>query len=146
MSKKILKLDFEQEYDFLLIAVLCGFRDYRFVFELNETLGINLCRMDDIVLPAGKPGSSTRHSHFIAEGNDQETYHVISNRDKAGTGFYIPELKNIDYFILISGAYSGIDAADFIKLVRSIELVSGAYEADPFELKSAEAFLLLTEN
>lgn len=146
MPRKVIKLDFEEEYDFLLVAVICGFKDYRFIFELNQLLSLNLIRKDDVILPAGKPGSSTRHSYYFCDGPDHESYHVISNRDKSGTGHYIPELKNIDFFILITGAYSNIDVNEFVKTIRSVEMVTGAYEAQPQELKSAEAFLLFTES
>ena len=145
MSKKILKLQFQNEFEFLLAGLISGYKDYRLCFELNTAMKLSFKRNKDVVLPAGKPGSSTTHSYFYSDGRNGERYHVISNRDKEGTGFYIPEMKNIDFFLLVSEASAKFDMDKLIKQTREIEIISGVYEIDPYELKSAEAFLLFLE-
>ncbi len=145
MTKKVLQLNFEKDFDFLIVGLLSAYRDFRLCFELNEAMKINFLRNKDVYVPAGKPGSSTRHSYFSCTGRDHEKYHVISNRDKEGTGYFIPEMKNIDYFLIVSEVAMSYDISKLIKLVRGIEIVSGAYDIQPSQMKSAEAFLLFLE-
>jgi hypothetical protein len=145
MSKKILKLPVQNEFDFFLAGLISGYKDYRLCFDLNNALQLNFLRGNDVVLPAGKPGSSTRHSYFTGEGKDGEMYHVISNRDKDGTGYFIPEMKNIDYFLVVSAAPPGFRMDALVKTTRQVEIISGVYDLDPTELKSAETFLLFLE-
>lgn len=146
MPKKVLKLDFEGDFEFALAGMLCGYKDYRLCFELNLALNLNFERNDDISLSAGRPGSSTRHSYYSFNGPDNEVYHILSNRDKGNTGFYIPEMKNVDYFLLITGASPSFDVSMIISTIRNIEIISGIYEINPKELKSADSFLIFTEN
>jgi hypothetical protein len=146
MSKKILKIDFGGDFDFLLAGIICGHKDYRLCFELNDSMALQLLRKEDVLLPAGKPVSSTRHSYYSSIGADNEHYHIISNRDKEGTGYYIPEKKNIDYFVLITETPTLFDFKYFVKQLRQITIIGGAYEFDPAEIKSAEAFFLFLES
>jgi len=145
MSKKTLKLQFNGDYDFFVAGLICGYKDYRLCFELNVALGLQFFRTEDVVQTAGRPGSSTRHSYFNFTGNDNEIYHIISNRDINNTGFYIPEMKNVDYFLLISGASGYYDFAEVIGTIRKINAIAGVYEINHRELKSAEGFLVLIE-
>ena len=145
MSKKVLKLDFTNDFDFPLIGIICGYKDFRLVFDLNYHLGFDFKRGNDVVVPAGKPGSSTRHSYYKHLGSDDEVYHIISNRDKDLTGYFIPEQKNIDYYFLVSQTNGRLDEKVLVKTIRQIDIIAGTYEIDPNELKSAEAFLIFME-
>lgn len=145
MTKKVLKLNYENEFDFLVAGLISAYRDFRVCFELNELLNFNMLRGEDVVVPAGKPGSNTRHSYFMCRGRNSESYHIISNRDKDGTGYFIPEMRNIDYFLLISEAPGSFDMNGLVRSVRKIDIISGVFEVEPAEMKSAEAFLLFLE-
>ncbi len=146
MSKKVIKLDFEGEYNFVLLGLICGFKDYKLCFELNQLLNLNFQRKEDVLFPAGRPGSSTRHSYFESKGHDFESYHVLSNRDKSGTGFVIPENKNIDFFVLVTDASLDFKTKNLITSLRKVEIISGVYEMDPYKIKSADSFLFFLES
>jgi hypothetical protein len=146
MSKKILKLSYENNRDFSVAGIVSGYKDFKVCFELNHALDLNLKRFDDVSLAAGRPGSSTLHSYFAFSGKDGEDYHVISNKDKASTGFCIPELKEIDYFVVVSGAGSTFPFEQFVNRIRKIEIISGAYVIDHTSLKSVDSFLLFLES
>ena len=48
MAKKVVQfLDFETEYDFLLLGIYCAYRDYRLCFELNLALELSFEKQDD---------------------------------------------------------------------------------------------------
>lgn len=145
-KQKILKLDFEQELDFLLVGIISGHKDFRLCFELNKALKLRFARKDDIIISAGKPGSSTSHARFLTGGNASETYNLIGNRDLEHTGFFIPEMRNVDYFFLVSGYNDNFDLAGIVEKMRDLDAVSGAFIIQPDGLKSAETFLNLIEN
>ncbi len=145
MSKKILKLTFDRDYDFSLAGIVSGSRDYKVCFELNRALGLNFTRQNDVSLETNMPGSNTTHAYFRFSGHIAEDYHLISNRDKANTGFYIPEMREIDYFLLVSGANNSFEIDNLVSKIRTIEIISGVYAIDPLQLKSVEAFLLFIE-
>lgn len=145
-KQKILKLDFEQELDFLLVGIISGHKDFRLCFELNKALKLRFARKDDIIISAGKPGSSTSHARFLTGGNASETYNLIGNRDLEHTGFFIPEMRNVDYFFLVSGYNDNFDLAGVVEKMRKLSAVSGAFIIQPDGLKSAETFLNLIEN
>ncbi len=145
-KQKILKLDFEQELDFLLVGIISGHKDFRLCFELNKALKLRFARKHDIIISAGKPGSSTSHARFLTGGNASETYNLIGNRDLEHTGFFIPEMRNVDYFFLVSGYNDNFDLAGMVEKMRKLSAVSGAFIIQPDGLKSAETFLNLIEN
>jgi hypothetical protein len=146
MSKKVLKIEKNPEYDFHIAGIITGLRDYKLCFEINKCLELELTRLDDISLSAGRPGASTNHSFFEYNGPDGEMYLLLGNRDKGNTGFYIPEMKNVDYFFLISHPPPGFEIKRIISGVREIAKVAGVYEIIPETIKSVNNFLLLVED
>ena len=145
MIKKILKIHYESEFEFVVAGLISAYKDYRLCFELNQVLKVDFKRYGDVEVPAGKLGSLTRHSYFSCRGRDHEFYHVISNKDKDGTGFFIPEMRNMDYFLLVSDVPGSYDMHATVRAVRKIDIISAAFEIQPSEMKSAEAFLLFLE-
>ncbi len=145
MNIKILKLDYKHDYDFLLVGIISACRDYQLCYELNQNLKLDFQRKEDVTVPAGKPGSQTCHSYFCCPGRDGGFYHVITNRDKNGTGFFIPEMRSIDYFLLVCEVPGNFDLTALVKSIREIKNFSGAFAIEPSEMKSAEAFIMLLE-
>jgi hypothetical protein len=145
-KQKVLRLDYEQELDFLLIGLLCGLKDFRLCYDLNQNLGLDMVRKNDLVISAGRPGSSTRHACFAIVIGGCESYYLLSNRDIENTGCFIPEMRNVDYFLVISGMARNYDTKTLIEKLRSMKNISGAFLIEPAELKSAETFLSLLEN
>lgn len=139
MAKKVLKLDFKNDYDFLLLAVICSHKDYRLCFELNQHLKLKLKRDKDIEFE-NKQKNKNSFSNFFYSNSDKEQYRVINNRGENKA--FIPEMKTIDYFIMIKNLNLKKSVDDLIGQIKKIEIISGVYEMDPNELKSAENFLL----
>ena len=138
MAKKILKIDFRFEYDFLLFAIVCSQKDYRFCFELNQLLKINLKREADVTLVIDSHQNRSNFSNYFYRSKLNEQYRVINN--KSQTGSFIPESKNIDYFLQIKNMQS--DAGTILKQLKKIEIISGVYEIEAGKLKSADNFLI----
>ena len=140
MAKKVLKFDIEIEYDFLLLAVVCSYKDYRLCFELNQYLNLKLKREKDIEL-SDRQKSKNVFSNFYCLTSDNEQFRVINN--KGSTGVFVPELKAIDYFIMIKDLNRKKKVDDLINSIKKIAIINGVYEMNPNELKSGENFLIL---
>lgn len=138
MAKKILKIDFSSEYDFLLFAIVCSQKDYRLCFELNRHLKINLKRENDVSLVIDSHKNRTDFSNYYYRSKHNEQYRVVNN--KGQTGSFIPKSKNIDYFLQIKNMQS--DSEEILKQLKKIEIISGVYEIEAGKLKSADNFLI----
>lgn len=140
MAKKILKFDIESSFDFILIAIICSFKDYRLCFELNNRFNLMLEKQNDFQLPAQKNGTVHCFSFFKSSGEDEIEYFILGN--KGNTGYLIPEKSGLDYFLLIKNASSDFDLPDFLKQMRTIEIINGAVELEPAQLKSAQNLIV----
>jgi len=140
VAKKILKFEIPNEFDFLLLAVICSYKDYRLCFELNQQLKLKLKREKDLEVLNRQKNKST-FSNFYFSSEDNEQFRVINN--KGGTRAFIPEMKTIDYFIIIKNLNQKKSVDDLINRIKKIEIISGIYEMDPNELKSGENFLIV---
>lgn len=146
MSKKTtLRIDVSGDMDFSLTGISCGIKDYRLCFELNRALDLDLERIEDLVLPLPRPGASTIHSCYCCSGADGEMYYLISNRDRNGAGYFVPEHRNLNFLFVITGEGGKFLHDTVTELIRDINLVEAAYNVPPSSIKGADAFLFLLE-
>jgi hypothetical protein len=146
MSKKLtLKIDYSDDLDFSLTGISCGHKDYRLCFDLNMALDIDMERTDDLILPLQRPGASTIHSCFMGIGSEGEMYYLISNRDKNGAGFFVPEHRNLGYFFVIAGEGGKYLRETVVETIRDIQIVEAAFDVPPSSIKGADAFTFLLE-
>jgi hypothetical protein len=144
-KKNTIKLDMSEEMDFSLTGIACGHKDYKLCFDINLALNLNMIRVEDVVLPLTRPGSFTHHSCYSTTGIDGEVYYLVSNRDKSGSGFFVPEMRNINYFFVVAGEGGKYIRDRILGAFRGLKIVEAAYDMDPSKMKSAEAFLYLLE-
>lgn len=145
MSKKVLRLEEEDLPDFLILGLVTGTKDYKLCYEINKLLGIELSMINDIELPAGRPGSQTYHSCFEYSGSDNELYLVLGNKDRNHTGQFLPEFKNIDFFLIIVNPSPWFEKSETIRKLRDIHQISGVYDIQPEQVKSINNILKLIE-
>jgi hypothetical protein len=137
--RKVHRLELQPEYDFELIALVCNLRDYKMCFELNDTMELALKRAPDIALD-DKDRNRSLHVHYAAVDGDNLEFRVVAN--KGTKGYFVPEKRNIHYFLLIRNANRAFGDSFFSRL-RGMPWLEGAYRLDPNELRSAAHFLLL---
>ena len=102
MAVKKHKLEVAIDEDFCLLGLVADQPDYRLCLLINRSLGFNLLKQEDLVLFHRKLNQDQEFSHF--EYFDDEsllTYRVIGNR--AENGYFLDELKNLDYLVHIQG-------------------------------------------
>jgi hypothetical protein len=140
-KKQTFILEYQEDYDFLLVGIFCAYRDYRICFELNKVLELAFERIADLEIKMEKKGSTSLFPVFTGSNQDDEYYFVVGN--KGTNGHFIPELKQIDFFLKIRNYSRYTEMNDLIRKIKSISIVSSVIEIEPEELKSAENFLLI---
>lgn len=135
MNKTTLKLDLD--LDFVLVAITTQLKDYMFCFKLNKQLGVNFCKIDDLELSFSTTDDPSYFSRYFYLLHESETeLYIISN--KGSEGFLIPEMKKVDFFLLIRNYIDEDDLKMLINGINKIQDVLVAAEVDPKKLKSKE--------
>ncbi len=131
-----LKLDFELDYDFLLLGIVSYERDYRLSWDINQKLMFDLARTTDHSLKHKSSGNDQLFSCYIYEDeNTYLNYKLLSNH--SGEGHLLENLKNMDYFLVVTGEYSSSYARILRdKLVR-VESVHNCFILDPEKIKNS---------
>ena len=141
MAKKLITLQFEEDYDFLLLGIFCAYRDYKLCYEINRHLEVSMERLSDLELKMEKKGSSSLFSIFSCTNTDDENYFIISN--KGSNGHFLSEMKQVDYFLMIRNYSRYTNITDITKRISELKIVSVVTEMDVTQLKSAENFLMV---
>lgn len=129
MSPK-LKLEYEPDYDFLLLGIVSFERDYRLSWEMNARLGLDLVRTEDHKLSHPKTRKEQLFSCFVYEDEDSYlSYKLLSN--KSDMGFLLDSLKNIDFLLVVSGEYYDSLATDFRSRLLGLDTVQACFVLDP---------------
>ena len=138
MAKKTLKIDYTDDFDFMLIGISSGSKDFKLCHFLNVALGKNFVRTGDHELIMGKNNSSVQFSKFVFDDEQGHNYILVGN--KSNDVYLIPELKNMDYFLLIQPSAS-IEANGLLEQINAIDLVQAVFLIDVNTLKSKYNFL-----
>lgn len=135
MNKTTLK--FELDLDFVLVAITAQLKDYMFCYKANKQLGTNFSKIADLELPYNDdedPFYFSRYFYLMAE-SDTELY-ILAN--KGTEGFLVPEMKKVDFFLLIQNYIHEEDLKEIINGLNKIPEVLVAVEVEPKKLKSKE--------
>ena len=138
MARKVTRLQLNLDFDFSLYAVVCNLRDFKLCFELNESMQMHMKRSPDLEV-ADKDMNRSLHVHYAWCSRDGQEFDIIANKGSAG--YFVPEKKNIHYFLVIRNASSAW-AKSYFQRLRSLAWLEGIYEINPAELRSAENFVL----
>ena len=133
MSKKLLTLEYE--YDFDLIGISCHEKDYRLCWHINQALHIDLIKIESLEIYIHKEKSKCCFSLFSYEDEEnQRSIYLLSNRN--AMGLLIPEQKQTDYFIIVKGDYMQGEKSAFIKELKKIPIILTLFDIAPNKLKS----------
>ena len=141
MSKKLFKLDYEESYDFLLLAIFTGSRHYKLCYEINNVLEVGFERIADFENHLDKKVARGAFPLFRYYSIDEEEYFIIGN--KGTIALFIPEYKQVDFFLMIRNASRYTTAQIIIDKLKQLKQVSSIIEVDTRKVKSADNFLLI---
>jgi hypothetical protein len=140
MAKNVLRLNTDDQYDYLLVGLVCQHRDYRLCRELNILLEIEMTRQDDYMIFSNKRMEDQGFAFFEFISEEEDQYCLLSN--KGPRGLLIPEQKQIDYFMIVRPGRMRLDEAELINKLKEIPLVLAVARIDVKKLKSRENLVL----
>ncbi|MGV3683984.1 MAG: IPExxxVDY family protein [Daejeonella sp.] len=135
MNKTILK--FELDLDFVLIAITTQLRDYMLCYKINKQLGTDFTKINDLEMLFSTDEELFYFSRYFYMIPESETeFYVLAN--KGTEGFLVPEMKQVDFFLLIRNYIDKDELRDILSGLNRISEVLVAAEVDPRKLKSKE--------
>ncbi|WDF55982.1 IPExxxVDY family protein [Mucilaginibacter sp. KACC 22063] len=138
LNKRVLK--FEIDLDFVLIAVTSSLKDYRICYYINKQLRFNFVRQPDLEVDIHHNDDPARFSVFNHYWEASETdFYFIAN--KGSDGLLIPEMREVDYFLMIKNYIDPQDLEDIISMLNKIPDIVAAVKIDPKKIKSRENLL-----
>jgi hypothetical protein len=135
------KLDQAIDEDFCLLGVVTDEPDYKLCWMINKALDMNFEQQDELQVFHPKLKVEQVFSLFSHEDDSALiTFRIISNRtDK---GFYLDELKNIDYLIHIQGEINAGKINNFMHAVSALDSVRMCVPTDLTRIRNRERLLL----
>lgn len=148
MSKLVFQI--EPEIDFELICISSHHKDYRLCWEINKKLNLKFARIEEYYLGQKEdPGELYTQFQYNNETEHVEMF-LISNRCIPTEGAakpedlfpaedrikLIPELKPVDYLLLVYGQLSEREIEDLVKELSGLSMVHKAWKQDVSTLRS----------
>jgi len=141
MAVKKHKLEMAIEEDFCLLGIVADEPDYKFCWMINRELEINFEKLDDLDLYHPKLNVDQQFSIFAFDDEDaMVTYRIIKN--KSDKGYFLDELKNLDFLVHIQGEIYKDQIGTFMQSVNTIPAVLMCVPVDLARLRNKERLLL----
>jgi hypothetical protein len=141
MAIKKHKLELAIEEDFCLLGVVTDEPDYKLCWMINQSLDMNFEKQEELRLYHRKLQDEQVFSLFTChDENALITFRIIKNRTE--NGYYLDELKNIDYLIHIQGEINTIRISNFMLSVGALKPVRMCVPTDLTKIKNKERLLL----
>ena len=122
------KLNIEQNADYILLGLVSAEPDYKLSLSLNKKFRLSLKNISPIKL-TGDTGSELAFSRF--SNNDDPTelvFNLTSNR--SGKYFLMNKLKNVDYLLQIQNSDNEVNLNDITSGLREIDAVTAVFNID----------------
>lgn len=127
--------------DYCLLGMVSDEPDYKLCWMINQALGMNFVKSEDLTLFHRKLARDLAYSIFVY--TDEEsllTYRIIKNR--AVDGYFLDEVKNLDYLVHIQGEISKEKITLFMQGASAIGGVRLCVPVDLTKIRNQERLLL----
>jgi len=136
--KKIF-LDIGFDYDFILYGIVSQEASHRLAWLINNQVNTNFSRNDDLQLIFENDELlQVSHFSFNDEINHLQ-FDFFSNKDESN--YWMPELRKIDYFIMVKGALESFRKRKFTEPFKKIEAIQIITEINHRKLKQKERLI-----
>ena len=129
-SQKVtrLKLNIEQDNDYILLGLVSAEPDYKLSLSLNKKIGVCLKNIASLVLPGDNNSELTFSRFSNCDDPSDLTFSLISNR--TGKYFLLNKLKNVDYLLLIQNSERNADLTKLTLSLREINTITAVFKID----------------
>ncbi|MBC7417088.1 MAG: IPExxxVDY family protein [Pedobacter sp.] len=139
MNKTYLKLALD--LDFTLIAITAPLKDYTLCHKINTCLELEFKKIEDHEIFYAVEACTlnfSKYYFFIEE--DEQAYYLLGN--KSSDGILIPEMANVDFFLIVTEYIDGEDLNRLITSLNKVPEIQVAAKIDPYKLRSRENLVL----
>jgi hypothetical protein len=136
------KLLVEPTFDFELLGLVSPIREYRMAWLINQEMDLNLVKADDLELEFLNASKLEISQYFLSlpHGFIQLLKNKALNSSQQ-LAYLIPELKNLDYFLLVQDETEQVQLSAFIDQLSKNSLIQSIVRIDISKLKSKENLL-----
>lgn len=141
MAKQIYRLiGNAQDYNFILIGIICHHKDYRLCYEINRKLEINLVKCEDYELFFNSRKTQSSFARFGYKNSGGDDFVLLSN--KGSRGALLQEQPQLDYLLKITENQPQESYASIAKTLKDIPIILGAFALEPLQLPSREYLIM----
>lgn len=136
------KLYIEPTFDFDLLGLVSPVKDYKMAWLINKTLGLNLVRSEDILIEFLSAPNLEISQYFLTLPHG--FIQLLKNKSLNSSqqlAYLVPELKNMDYFLLMQDETGQINPAEFASHLTKNPFIQSAVRLDVSKIKSKENLL-----
>ena len=127
------KLDIDQNNEFILLGLVSAEPDYKLSLSLNNKFSISLKNISPLRL-SGEDKSEFTFSRFSNNDDRQDLIFVlVSNR--SGKNYLLSKLKNIDYLLQIQIAEKEANLTLITSYLREIDTITAVFNINMNTLK-----------
>ena len=120
------RLDVEFAYDFELMGLISSARGYKLAWEIDDSLGIDLARKDDLKMTTKEGEFFFSHFSHQSAVNAVNLFRNRSNEGDMKGIFLVPEHSHLDYILYTKGDedVGSKRLQEVLRNIPSIELVA----------------------
>jgi len=136
------KLLIEHTYDFELLGLVSPVKDYKMAWLINRDLDLNLIKSDDLLLEFMTLPSLKIAQYLLSLPHG--FVQLLRNKALNSTNqvsYLIPELKSMDYFLLVQDDTFQISINTFANQLAKNRYIQNVMKLDVSKLKSKENLL-----
>ena len=165
MMKKSYNINFEYDYDFILIGICSPLKDFHMCYKLNKELGTSLYRSrHDISMDFFEAIEKAEFSLYEYWDKQYENqWYLLSNKcqilcdeelhnegtifdgfiqNEEKTKYLIPENSKVDFYLQVHGIFSENAKLEVIKDIKKLDRVVSAYEICINNIASKENLII----
>lgn len=136
------KLIFDFQIDFEILGIVSPVKDYKLAWAINKQLELRLKKVDDYLL------EQVNQADLLVPQFLQKKEHgfVQLLKNKSSTfgpapAYLIPELRMMDYFMLIQDFTEELNLNTYIERLSEVNFIQNVVKIDASKLKSKENLL-----
>jgi hypothetical protein len=136
------KLLIEHTYDFELLGLVSPVKDHKMAWIINRDLDMKLVKSEDLILEFMTPPSLIISQYFLSLPHG--FVQLLRNKALNSTNqvsYLIPELKSMDYFLLVQDETFQISINTFAKQLANNRYIQNVMKLDVSKLKSKDNLL-----
>lgn len=136
------KLIVEPSFDFELLGLVSPVKDYKMAWLINRELHLGISKAKDIMLEFVSLPTLEISQYFLAL--PYGFIQLLKNKSLNSShqlAYLIPELRNIDYFLLVQDHTEQTNIATFVEALSKNAFVQSVVRLDISKIKSKENLL-----